>query len=78
MKEYVISEQKLLSLLEDSARLTALENGGVDNWGWYSESLRNYVDSFSEEILPDNYWFEDVAEDLLKEYLDNETIHLKN
>lgn len=29
-------------LLDRNEKLTALENGGVDNWEWYSESLKNY------------------------------------
>lgn len=30
------------SLEDDSDKLAALENGGVDNWEWYSESLQEY------------------------------------
>ncbi len=29
-------------LLGRNEKLTALENGGVDNWEWYGESLKNY------------------------------------
>lgn len=39
MKRYVLTEIELRSLLEDRLNLEALENGGVDNWKWYSESL---------------------------------------
>ena len=28
-------------LCADSEKLTALESGGVDNWEWYWESLKN-------------------------------------
>lgn len=31
-------------LLKRDEKLTALENGGVDNWEWYSESLKNYFE----------------------------------
>lgn len=42
IKKYIISENMLLNLLEDSHKLCALENGGVDNWDWYCESIHEY------------------------------------
>ncbi len=33
IKEYI-------SLLIDSEKLSRLEEGGVDNWEWYSDSLK--------------------------------------
>lgn len=38
-KKYVLTESELSSLIEDSLELSALMDGGVDNWVWYSESL---------------------------------------
>lgn len=35
-----ISKKEYLSLLDDRSWRIALENGGVDNWEWYYESLR--------------------------------------
>lgn len=59
-----ISEKELRTLRRDSAKLAALEAGGVDNWEWYSDSLvdfhkeealeefvDNMVDSFHETII---------------------------
>lgn len=43
MKEYRISREELLELLEARNRLAALESGGVDNWSWYSDSLHDYL-----------------------------------
>ena len=40
---YIISKEHLLSLIEDSITLTALENGGVDNWEWYGESINDLL-----------------------------------
>ena len=40
---YIISKEHLLSLIEDSITLTALENGGVDNWEWYNGSIHNLL-----------------------------------
>lgn len=47
------NEEKMIILdyieeLEDrDKKLSALEQGGVDNWEWYSESLQDYY--FEEE-----------------------------
>lgn len=53
--EILISKEKLEELLESHMRLCALENGGVDNWPWYGESIRSFlkengVDDFSELV----------------------------
>lgn len=44
MKYYAVSEDELRELIHDSMELCALENGGVDNWGGYCES----IDAFEE------------------------------
>ena len=49
MKYYKISENQLLDLLEDSLRLSCLEQDGVDNREWYMEGL----DDFLKTILID-------------------------
>lgn len=41
MTKRIIDEEELLDLLEQSAVLSALESGGVDNWDWYEASLEN-------------------------------------
>ena len=55
-----ISQKELDELLDQSSKLRALENGGVDNWEGYSESLTAYheekqreesLDQLVEEIL---------------------------
>jgi predicted nucleic acid-binding Zn-ribbon protein len=33
-------DRKIAELEQRDAILTALENGGVDNWEWYDESLK--------------------------------------
>lgn len=35
-------------LLRRSRKLAALENGGVDNWEWYGESMQAYWDAEEE------------------------------
>ena len=39
-----ISKKEYDELIHRDEILTALENGGVDNWEWYGESLSNYFD----------------------------------
>lgn len=38
---FKISETNLRMLVAARAKLVALENGGVNNWDWYSESLHD-------------------------------------
>lgn len=38
----IISKAKYLKLLLSAEKLTRLENGGVDNWEGYDESLNLY------------------------------------
>lgn len=60
MNEVKITERRLKELERAAAKLAALEAGGVDNWEWYSESLREYrkeeqldelLDQYTDEIL---------------------------
>ena len=52
MSEVEISEKRLKELERAAAKLQALENGGVDNWEWYSESLKEWnKENRLEEIL---------------------------
>jgi len=39
-----ISKEEYDELIHRDEILTALENGGVDNWEWYGESLNNYFE----------------------------------
>lgn len=45
-----ISTKELLEFIEAKIKLEALESGGVDNWEWYSESLKE-TDYESEAII---------------------------
>ncbi len=63
--EILISKEKLAELLESHMRLCALENGGVDNWSWYGESIRSFlkengVDDFSELVEEEIHQYEVV------------------
>lgn len=70
-KFYKVEEKDLLAMLEAYERLTALEEGGVDNWGWYRESLTDRLIFLKKEYgVSDkkNFHFEDIAEIQLKNY----------
>ena len=40
-------------LIKRDAELTALEDGGVDNWSWYGEAMEDY-NSWLEENYPED------------------------
>lgn len=68
--KYIVPEKRLRELLETEARLAALEQGGVDNWEWYSDSLNDYLKDFCEwnKIVTIGYTYEQLAEDGLEEF----------
>lgn len=56
----MILEKRLRELERAEAKLQALEAGGVDNWEWYDESLKEFreevelleeVDNLMEEVF---------------------------
>lgn len=53
---YKLTLKELRSLLMDSARLEALECGGVDNWFGYEEAFSEYGDI--DEIV--EKWLEKI------------------
>ena len=42
-KEYIISEKRLLELLEAEATLQCLESDGVEDWEWYMEGRERFI-----------------------------------
>jgi hypothetical protein len=70
-KFYKVSRSELVELLAAYFKLQALEAGGVDNWIWYGESLREEIRNFIAEnkLDPDVDWdFEDMAHAELDSY----------
>ena len=70
-KKYILTEKQLEELLAYSARLSALESGGVDDWSWYGESIRDFIDAWVEQNNknPNKHWsFRDIAHEDLKYY----------
>jgi len=52
-KTVVISIDEYKDLRRDSLKLMALEQGGVDNWEWFEDSLKSYTQWLKEENLED-------------------------
>lgn len=62
MNYYTISEKRLKELVLAELNLSALEQGGVDNWSWYGDSVSDFLNRLSEEYRQDFEDFEDIAE----------------
>ena len=65
-----IEQRKLLALLEAYFKLAALENGGVDNWEWYGDSLYQYLQEDEMSTTQDDYDFRDMAENYMKFWIE--------
>lgn len=82
MKYYRIAEDELLNFIVSDMRLSALENGGVDNWEWYGVSLGNFIEYNKEDyfmfkgrgIDPEDIEFSDLARAELKDNWFNKEI----
>lgn len=57
---YKISKEKLIELFTAYEMLCALENGGVDDWEWYSCTINDYLNSYKMNS------FEEFAEAEIK------------
>lgn len=72
MNNYIISEKRLLELLEAEMSLSELEAGGVNNWEWYGENYKECLAEFAngrftEEEL-DYIDYSDIARLDLNDY----------
>ena len=76
MKQYrCVPEKELLEILEAANKYWAIENGGVDNWDWYCDSLHDYLENWIAEsgVDPSGDWdFESIAEYDSYNYLSTE------
>ena len=59
-----MTDRRLRELERAEAKLRALENGGVDNWEWYDESLKEFNENEEIEEKVDNL-LEEIQEKLL-------------
>lgn len=69
---YFISHDSFSRLWTNHLILLALENGGVDNWSWYGESIHQFIeDNIPEDVNEDerlNWGIQDIAENDLKDF----------
>lgn len=70
---YIISKERLLELLKAESVLNVLEGDGVDNWTWYMEGRRQYLEEGAETYgvnIDDNedFDFEDLAKLALQDF----------
>ena len=61
-KNYIVPENLFEELLNSYITLIALERGGVDNWGWYGESIKDYYKELGVENM------EEAIESFIKEF----------
>lgn len=71
-KSYIVSEERLLELLEAENTLRCLEWDGVDNWTWYMEGCSRYIaDALcinEEEVRENDLDFIDVEKAELSDF----------
>lgn len=71
-KQYIVSEERLMELLEAENTLRCLEWDGVDNWTWYMEGRSRYIaDALSiseDEVREKNLDFIDIAKAELSDF----------
>lgn len=70
---YIISKERLLELLKAESVLNVLEGDGVDNWSWYMEGRRQYLEEGAEMYgvnIDENedFDFDDLAELALQDF----------
>ena len=68
-----IDDKKYNELLDAQKKLIALENGGVDNWEWYSESLKDYFKEKEQLEIVQKYNsnIENFMENIFESICDN-------
>lgn len=69
---YILTEEQLLNLIEDSIVLRCLDTDGVDNWSWYMESknstIADTLDIPIQEVIENDLTFRDAAKKEINRY----------
>ena len=72
MKNYIISEERLLELLEIEAEMECLSAAGVDNWWGFMDNSQEYIAGAlgisEDEVDERELDFSDVAKAALMEF----------
>lgn len=68
----LVPKDELKDLLYDSLKLQALEVSGVDNWTWYGDSVRDFIDAAKADYnVPeddDDFDISDMADVDVEDY----------
>lgn len=51
MSKIMLEEKDYLELLEQASMYNALEAGGVDNWDWYRDSIRDEIRYYEKDYF---------------------------
>lgn len=72
-RNIILTETEFKTIYCGYLKYLALNNGGVDNWGWYGESLNDFLQSCYFENHPDRttedfnneecYDFDDIVDE---------------
>lgn len=70
-KYYRVSEEDLIAMLSQSLEMQALNASGVDNWTWYGDNFREFIqEEYAWQEIGDEYeedaGFEDLAKAIIK------------
>lgn len=68
-KNIILTETEFKNIYCGYLKYLALQNGGVDNWGWYGESLGNFLKDCYLENHPNR-----TTEDLIEQDYDFDTV----
>lgn len=72
-KNYKVPKEVLLNLLSARLELNQLECSGVDNWTWYGEGYKEFMEEeasayVSKEEMPEDINSEYVAKFMLEDF----------
>lgn len=70
--QIIIDKDTLYDLLESDFKYWALENGGVDNWEWYGDSLDDAIESYNADAGTDFDYAEECIEHQYKKFIGEE------
>ena len=72
MKMYKIAEDELRHIFHDALAYEALDCGGVDNWSYYGESFKDFIDYYKEDYqIPDEKIdsFDDIVDHAFERFI---------
>ena len=71
--DLVVPREELEEMHKSCMLMDALDGGGVDNWGFYDESISNYLDFINEDNGTNYEDLDEAAQALFEEAYGNGT-----